>query len=100
VTDAISKIEHRDAPAKLDRDWAVAWRRAGKKFAKCGIEPDPATRAAAVVLELWSRGAGPFTGEITRRELQDWLSEFYTGRCGAKLAVDGRVMAWALLNQK
>ena len=101
MTDAITKLESWDViPRRLDRDWAVAWRRAEKKFTKSMTEPDPSSRAAAVVLELWLKGAGPYKHEVTRKDLQHWLDEIYAGRCGAKLAADGRVTTRALLNRK
>jgi hypothetical protein len=40
MTDAVRKLDRRDLPYRIDRDWAVAWRRAAKRFTKCGIEPD------------------------------------------------------------
>ena len=101
MTDAITKLESWErTSSRLDRDWALAWRRADRKFTKCGIEPDLATRAAAVVLELWIKGAGPFAGEVTRGDLLNWLDELYTGSCGAKPASDGRLTAWERLNLK
>ena len=98
MTEAITKTER--CTPKLDRDWALAWRRADRKFTKRGIEPDLATRTAAVVLELWIKGDGPFADQTTRGDLLNWLDELYTGSCGAKLAADGRITAWPLLSRK
>ena len=101
MSDAISKLESWDViPRRLDRDWAVAWRRAEKKFSKCMTEPNPSSRAAAVVLELWLNNAGPYKHEVTRKDLQHWLDEIYAGRCRAKLSADGRVTAQELRNRE
>ncbi len=80
--------------AKLQRDWANAWRRTKREFSERGIHPSSPTQAAAVVLELWLRGRGPVVPKTTREDLMDWLDDIYSGRCGAHVSEDGDVAPW------
>lgn len=57
--------------AKLNRDWANAWRRTEGKFTAWETRPSPPTQAAAVVLELWLSGRGPVAPKVTREDLMD-----------------------------
>ena len=95
MSEAITKLESWERPfGRLDRDWAVAYRRARKKFTKSKIKPDFASLATAGVLELWIKGTGPYRQEVTRGDLLNLLEEVYAGKCDVKLAEDGRVVAW------